>query len=282
MSVVAIVGAKGFVGSALSKELEKEGVQVVSIDREDTSDRERFKSKLEGSDVVVNLAGAPIIGRWSEEYKKLLYSSRIDTTNTLVELLNGLDKKPSLFISTSAVGIYKDGEGWSEEDEPNSDDYLGKICRDWERAALNAEGVARTVVFRFGVIIGKGGMMNKVLPPFRLGLGGIIGDGKQGFSWVSLEDVVGAIIFAIKGSCQGVYNLSAPNPTDNYGFTKALGRVLNRPTVLPLPAFVLRLIYGEGSTVLLNGQKVLPKRLLQEGFSFRHEHIEDALKSATN
>lgn len=282
MSVVAIVGANGFVGSALKKELEKEGHKVVSIDREDTGDRDRFKSKLEGSDAVVNLAGAPIIGRWSEEYKKLLYSSRIDTTNTLVNILGELDKKPSVFVSTSAVGIYKEGEGWGEDNEPNSDDYLGKICRDWEAAALKAKEVARTVVFRFGVIIGKGGMMNKVLPPFRLGVGGIIGDGKQGFSWVSLEDVVGAILFAIKGGCEGVYNLTAPNPTDNYGFTKALGKVLNRPTIFPLPAFVLRLIYGEGSTVLLNGQKVLPKRLLQEGFGFKHENIEDALKGAIN
>jgi len=278
---IAIVGAKGFVGSALVKEFEKKGITTTSIDRSDTVSKETLLPKLKGADIIINLAGAPIINRWSEEYKKLLYSSRIKTTNLIVECISELEEKPELFISTSAVGRYKEGGLFSEYDDSYADNFLGQICKDWEESALKARELTRVVIFRFAVIIGKGGMMNKVLPPFKLGVGGIIGDGKQGFSWVSLTDIVKAMEFVIdKKSCEGVYNLSSPNPTDNHGFTKTLGELLHRPTLFPLPSFVVKLLYGEGSTVLLDGQRVIPKRLLEEGFVFTDSELKDALKKA--
>lgn len=279
---VAIVGARGFVGTRLQEHFAKKGLVVIPLDRRDTASKDVLKAKLEGADVVINLAGATIIHRWSKAYKKLLYSSRIDTTNLLVEVMQELDKTPSLFISTSAVGRYSAGGTYSEYDEKYSDNYLGTVTRDWENAALKAQNLTRTVVYRLGVILGKnGGMLTKVLTPFKFGVGGRLGSGLQGFSWVHMGDVVAAVDFAIENeSCKGVYNLTSPIPVTNLEFTKALGSVLKRPTFMTVPSFAIKLLYGEGSIVMLDGQLVVPKRLIDEGFRFKYEKIKDALEEA--
>jgi hypothetical protein len=232
---------------------------------------------------VINLAGAPIIARWSEKYKKELFDSRIKTTDALVSAMGKLDIKPLVFISTSAVGFYAAGGKHSEKAFTQSSNFLGMLCKSWEESALNAnKHEIRTVVFRFGVVLGKGGgALQKMLFPFKLGLGGIIGDGKQGFSWIHLEDLTRATRLAIDNvSLDGIYNMTAPTPVTNLQLTKALGKALNRPTRLPVPEFALRLLYGDGADVLIKGQHVFPQRLYEAGFTFLYPDIDSALKAS--
>jgi uncharacterized protein (TIGR01777 family) len=275
---IAITGASGFVGKHLAQIFNQD--EIVKIGRKELSlSDDEFIKLIDGCEIVINLAGAPIINRWSEEYKKTLYNSRIDTTQKIVKAINSLENRPKLFISTSAVGRYDNGGLYSEEDTNYANDTLGKICKDWEDEALKVDSSVRVVIFRFGIVLGDdGGAMAKMLTPFRLGLGGILGDGKQAFSWIHIQDLENAFKYVVDNSeCNGVYNLTAPKPTTNYEFTKTLGDVLHRPTIFPVPAFVLKLIFGEGSTVLLDGQSVVPKRLLDSGFEFKYSSIDKAL-----
>ncbi len=281
MKKVALTGASGFVGTNLKSTLEGRGFVVREIERADLKNGDKILEIVEDSDILINLAGAPIIARWSESYKKVLYSSRIDTTKALVEGIKKATKKPSLFISTSAVGRYDNKKTYTDYEEGNATDVLGNITKEWEEEALHAQELGvRTVVFRFGVVLGYGGgMMEKVYPPFSLGLGGTIGDGSQYFSWVHIQDLVNAEMFAIENEkMQGVYNLTAPDTTTNKAFTKTFGEVLHRPTIFPVPVFVLKLLYGEGSVVLSDGQSVAPRKLLDTGFDFTYPDLESALR----
>jgi len=276
-------GSTGFVGRNLMDFFLDEGIDVTPLTRSDYSlDDQAFLDKCKGTDVAINLAGAPIAARWTEEYKKVLYSSRIDVTKKTVQALRSLEKKPSLFISTSAAGIYSAKGIHTEESFTYSDGFLGRLARSWEQEALRAEEYGiRTVIFRFGIVLGKeGGALSKMILPFRMGLGGTVGDGKQPFSWVHIEDLKRAYMTAIKDrSFSGIYNLVSPEPTTNEGLTKALGDQLGRPTFLRVPSFLLQLKYGQGAQVLLDGQHVLPKRLLDAGFSFSFPEIRGALKN---
>ena len=279
---IAMSGATGFIGSHLSRAFGDKGWKVVPLGREDLKGTDGdFLKKLEGADVVINLAGASIAERWTEEYKEVMYSSRIDTTRKIVNALGRMNIKPRLFISTSAIGIYDTEGEHTEEDTHYADDFLGNLALDWEHAALKAgELGVRTVIFRFGVVLGlDGGALQKMLIPFRIGLGGIIGHGKQPFSWVHIEDLIRAYITVIEHEpYQGLYNLTSPHPTTNEGLTKALGHALRKPAFMHVPAFVFRLQLGEGAKVLLEGQRVLPKRLLESGFTFRFTEIKAALE----
>lgn len=275
-------GATGFVGGHLTRAFGDKGWNVIPLRREDLKlGDEDFLKKMEGADVVINLAGASIAERWTEEYKKTMYSSRVDTTRKIVDALERMGRKPALFISTSAVGIYDTEGEHTEEDTHYADDFLGKLALDWEHAALKAgELGVRTVIFRFGVVLGlNGGALQKMLIPFRMGLGGVIGHGKQPFSWVHVEDLIRAYTTVIENAaCHGIYNLTSPHPTTNAGLTKALGNVLHKPAFIHVPAFAFRLQLGEGAKVLLEGQRVLPKRLLESGFTFKFTEIEKALE----
>jgi len=281
MATIAITGASGFVGSVLCKELERRGDSVIKIGREELKDKNKLISIVQESDTIINLAGAPIAARWNEEYKKILYSSRIETTKALVNAMKESPKKPTLFISTSAVGRYDNKGTYTEDDTNYANDHLGMVTKFWEEEALRAQEIGvRTVIFRFGVVLGYGGgMMDKVYTPFNLGVGGVIGDGKQHFSWIHIEDIVGAQIFAMENSdIRGVYNLVSPEPTNNLTFTKEFGKILKRPTIFPVPVFVLKLIFGEGSTVLSDGQSAKPKRLLDAKYNFKYPTLTSALQ----
>ncbi len=281
MKTVAITGSGGFVGTNLKKVFEAKGFKVLGIKREDLKDIEKLTSIINETEVLINLAGANIINRWSESYKKLLYSSRIDTTQALIEAMHKANKKPKLFISTSAVGIYKNKSCYDEENYDLEDDFLAKLCHDWEKSALRARELdIRTVIFRFGIVLGKGGALEKMLFPFKLGLGGTIGNGKQSFSFIHIEDLLNAYEFIYENeNLEGVFNLTAPNPSTNYGLTKVLGKRLHRPTILPVPSFVLNMIFSEGAKVLTDGQCVKPKRLLDNGFKFKYETIENTIEN---
>jgi len=282
MSKIAITGASGFVGTNLTDSFHQEGHDVIAIKRDDIKDIEKLSNIISGCDVVINLAGANIINRWSEEYKNLMYSSRIGTTRNIVKAMAKASIKPKVFISTSAVGIYDNKQTYNEENIDYSEDFLGKLCVDWEEEALKAKNVnIRTIIFRFGIVLGEnGGALSKMLLPFKLGLGGTIGDGTQAFSFIHIKDLKKAYLHVVKDEqTSGIYNLTAPQPTTNYGLTKALGKTLNRPTILPVPNFILDLIFSEGSKVLTDGQSVEPKRLIDSGFSFEYTNIEDTIKN---
>lgn len=278
---IAVSGASGFVGSHLIRAFSQQGWSVVPVGRDAFRTADDVRARIDGVDGVVHLAGAPIAARWTEVYKREIRSSRIDTTKLLVAAMNGLPVKPRFFISTSAIGIYPPNLPSDENRRDLADDFLGRVAQEWEREARKAEAAGiRTIIFRFGVVLGSdGGILEKMLPPFRLGLGGMIGDGAQSFSWVHIDDLASAYFFVIgQERCSGIYNLVAPHPTTNAGLTQALGAVLHRPTILPVPSFVLKLRFGEGAAIALSGQHVLPRRLLESGFRFRFSTIESALQ----
>ena len=280
MKKVIIVGASGFVGSSLKKHFLEMNYNVIVTKRTDLQDITKLSSIMNGADVIINLAGANIINRWSDSYKKLLYSSRIDTTKALVEAIFQCEIKPKKFISTSAVGIYKNDAVYDEGTTTLADDFLGKLCQSWETEALKAKAFGVEVsIFRFGIVLGDGGALGKMLTPFKLGLGGTIGDGKQAFSFIHINDLINAYQFILDNeNISGIFNLTAPKPTTNYGLTKALGESLHRPTLLPIPQFVLNLILSEGAKVLTDGQSAIPNHLLQSGFKFEFESIEEAIE----
>lgn len=279
---IAISGASGFIGSHLTRAFKEMNWEVLPLGREEFQlVPAQLADRLQGVDTIVNLAGAPVIKRWTEEYKKTMYESRIGVTKKLVDACSLMGPRPALFISTSAVGYYAAHGEHTEEHHEKADDFLGHMAQDWEEEASRAGDLdIRTVVFRFGIVLGKdGGALKQMLVPFKSGLGGTIGDGSQPFSWVHIKDLTKAFFTVIdNNSYEGVYNLTAPNPTTNKGLTRALSRALNRPAFLSIPEFVLRLQFGEGAQTLTKGQHVVPRRLLDSGFSFSFTDIETAVK----
>ena len=276
---IIITGASGFVGKNLTTMFTKNGYEVVAIKRTYLQDINKLITIIDKSYAVINLAGANIINRWSDSYKNLLYSSRIDTTKALVKAMAKCNNKPKIFISTSAVGIYKNDKTYDETIDNFEDNFLASLCKDWEMEAIKAKKLnIRTSIFRFGIIMGNGGALSKMLFPFKMGVGGTIGDGSQAFSFIHIDDLVSAYKFVMENeNLDGVFNLTSPTPTTNYGLTKALGKTLNRPTIFTIPKFVLNVILSEGATVLTDGQKVVPKRLIDNGFNFEHNTIEDTI-----
>ncbi len=280
MKTIAITGASGFVGTNLTKYFQRLNYETVSITRDILNNEDRLLEVVKNSDVIVNLAGANIINRWSEEYKKLLYSSRIETTKKVVNALNKINDSKKLLISTSAVGIY-DNKDTHDENGSYANDFLSNLCQSWESEANKAKSEnTKVAIFRFGIVLGKdGGAFSKMITPFRLGLGGIIGSGNQAFSYVHIEDLLRAYKFVIENHLDGVFNLTAPKPTTNAEFTRTLGKILRRPTIFPVPEFVLKLIFSEGARVLTDGQDVVPKRLLSLGFKFEYNNVDETLRA---
>ena len=280
MKTIAISGASGFVGQSLVEFFSNKNYKVVQIKREVLNNSSKLDELISSSDIIINLSGANIINRWSESYKKLLISSRLETTKKLTESVNRVENRPKLFISTSAVGIY-DNKKTYDENGSFSNDFLSTLCQNWEKEAQKAKNsTTKVAIFRFGIVLGKnGGAFKKMITPFRLGIGGIIGSGKQYFSYIHIEDLVSAYDFVIENEFDGVFNCTAPTPTTNYEFTKTLGKLLKRPTIFPIPEFVLKLIFSEGAKVLSDGQNVVPKRLLDLGFEFKYKNIYETLKN---
>ncbi|OCC14285.1 Cell division inhibitor [Dissulfuribacter thermophilus] len=265
---IAITGASGFIGSHLRRRFKDHRV----IKRDDSIDD--ISKKLEGIDCLINLAGAPIIKRWTDEYKKTLWNSRIGTTKKLVAAIE--KKAPRIFISVSAVGIYPDSKECDEDCVGTSEDFLGMLASQWEKEAQKAQ--CPTAIFRFGMVLGKdGGALKKMLLPFKLGLGGPIGSGSMVMSWIHIDDLINAISFVIERGLTGIFNGVSPNPVTNKEFSKALGQALNRPAIIPIPIFFLKILYGDASVVLTASKIVYPKRLLQEGFRFEYPAIQEAL-----
>lgn len=290
---VAITGASGFVGRALSDALKQAGHRPVPV-RRDSSGELRWSTAdgfdppeaLSGYDAVVHLAGENIAGgRWNDARKNTILSSRVEGTRRVADALRLADPRPPIFVSMSAVGYYgARGSVELDEDSGPGDGFLADVCSAWEAEAKAAEALddVRVVRLRLGTVLGDGGALAKMLPAFKMGVGGRLGDGDQYMSWIHLDDVVRAILHVLTDdACRGAVNLTAPQPATNAAFTAALGRALRRPTVLPVPKFALRFAFGEmAEHLLLTGQRVVPKRLLETGFEFRHPDLGAALTAA--
>jgi uncharacterized protein (TIGR01777 family) len=291
---VAVTGASGLVGSALVPFLTTGGHEVVRLVRRhprgedeigwDPSAGKIDGAALEGVDAVIHLSGENLAGgRWTEARKARLRDSRIDTTRLLARTLAGLERPPRVLVSASAVGFYGSrGDRWLDEDTSPGDDFLARLCQDWEAAAAPAaEAGIRVAHPRLGVVLSpRGGALGKMLLPFKAGLGGVVGPGTQHMSWVALDDVVGALHHALVHDLTGPFNLVSPEPVTNREFTKTLGDVLGRPTLAPVPAFALRLALGEemANSTLLASQRARPGRLIASGYAFRFPSLEEALR----
>jgi uncharacterized protein len=290
---VLVSGSHGLVGRALIKSLLSRGDTVSRLVREAPSGSNDIEwhpnqdqidaGRLNGFDAVVHLAGESIAsGRWSTEKKTRIRESRIKGTQLLSGALAQASPPPRVFVSASAIGFYGNrGDEVLTEQSAAGNDFLAGVCKEWEQSTEPAaEKGIRLVKARFGIILDKdGGALAKMLPPFRMGIGGRIGDGKQWMSWIALADVVGALEFVIENrALSGPVNFVAPNPVTNATFTSTLGRILGRPTFLPVPAFGARLAFGEmADALLLSSQRVEPKRLNETAFQFQYANLNDAL-----
>ena len=291
-------GSHGLVGSALTNSLKVDGHDVFALVRrapDDDTEVEWYPergslalARLEGMDAVVHLAGESIAeGRWTNERKRSIRESRVKGTTVLSEALANLKHLPQTLLCASAIGYYGDrGDEVLAEQSAPGNDFLANVCIEWERATESArEKGIRVVNLRFGIISSvAGGALAKMLPPFRMGAGGRIGSGKQWMSWIALDDVVGVIKFALTSDAlRGPVNVVAPNPVTNAEFTKTLGKVLSRPTIFPIPAFGVRLAFGEmADALLLSSQRVVPARLRDWDYSFKYLQLGGAIRDILN
>lgn len=293
---VAITGATGLIGGALSAALRGRGDEVVGVSRKAGASMIRWDPErgfedddaLSGFDAVVNLAGESIAGRWTSAKKARILESRVQATGAVVSAIGAASVRPAVLINASAVGIYGDrgAELLDEESRHGgADEFLVRVTQAWEGAALGVEQLpgapVRLCLARFGVVLdAKGGALGKMLGVFRMGVGGKIGSGDQWMAWIHIRDVVSGLLFLLdRGDCRGAYNLVAPNPVCNAEFAQALGRVLGRPTFLRVPKVGVQVVFGEmGEALLLESQRAVPKRLLGAGFEFEFSEIEAALR----
>jgi hypothetical protein len=290
---VFITGGTGFVGKTLAPALVRSGREVTILTRSgkgeipgvswvkgDPTQRGGWQEKVKGHEAVINLAGASIFTRWTQEAKKALRESRMLTTRHLVEAMEG--GKGNALISTSAIGYYGfHGDENLTEDSPPGGDFLANLARDWEAEAREAEKKGcRVVITRLGIVLGeKGGALGQMIPLFEKFVGGPLGSGQQWFSWVHIEDLARGFLFLLEHpDISGPVNFTAPNSVRNKELARSLGRILGRPAFLPAPGFMLRLILGEFGSILLEGQRVLPHKLLQAGFQFQYPEIDGALR----
>lgn len=301
---VFVTGGSGFIGRRLLRELLRRGDRVVALTRRRANLRDAgdgrltviegdpartgdWQQQLKGCDAVVALAGEPIIGeRWSEEFKRRVRESRVEAMRRLGEAMVACPpaERPRVLVGASAVGYYGSrGDEVLDEGAGAGHDFVSELCADWEaqaRAAVEPHG-ARVTLLRIGVVLGEGGgVLGKMLPPFRAFVGGPLGDGRQWFPWVHIDDVVGAVLWALDtpaSSSRGPLNLAAPQPVRMREFADTLGAVLHRPALLSVPAFAVKALFGEGAQVMLASQRVVPKRLQELGYRFRHAELRGAL-----
>jgi uncharacterized protein (TIGR01777 family) len=299
---IAITGATGFVGQKLVEKLASEH-QIVILTRNAESAKTKFspalrpnldlvnytpkqlgdwQTKLEGCDTVVNLAGAPIAERWTPSYQQEILDSRQLGTKTMVEAIAKCERKPQVLVNASAIGFYGTSETETyTETSPAGNDFLAQVCQAWEAEAEKVKqyGV-RLVILRLGIVLGNGGALAKMIPPFKIFAGGPIGNGKQWFSWIHRDDVVNMIINSIQNNhLEGTFNATAPYPVTMNQLCSTLGEVLNRPSWLPVPSFALELLLGEGAKVVLEGQKALPQKTMESmQYNFEYPNLKPALE----
>ncbi len=278
---IAISGTGGYVGRNLISSLQFPSFEVIKIGRNALYEISTLKELLSETDVVVHLAGAPILKRWTTKNKAEILKSRTEPTRNIVDAINQLPsgKRPQILIQASAVGIYEAGLRHTENSLIFSNDFVSEVVRQWESSSEGLAPGVRKVIFRLGVILGKESKtIESMLPVFQLGLGGCVGSGKQPFPFVHIDDVIQAILWAMQNSevC-GIYNLVAPKSITNKQFTRALSEALHRPAFFTVPGFILKIVYGKAASLLLYSPEVYPERLLNEGFQFKFPDIQSSL-----
>ena len=283
---VLVTGASGFLGTRLQQHLAERGHEPLCVSRQRSSEGydwsdESLEAGVEAADAVVHLAGENLFSRrWTAKQKEILISSRLDTTRRLAALV--AEHRPSVFVCASAVGFYGPSTRLGlDESSPPGDDFLARLCADWESAAGPArEAGIRTLSARIGVILGRGGgALQRMLPPFRLGLGGALGSGRQWVSWIHIDDAAHLLSFLLESeAAEGTFNLTAPNPVTMTELANSLGSALHRPTLFKVPAIALRLALGEVADVLLTGQSVLPRRAQELGYRFAFTDVGEAMR----
>ena len=277
---IAVSGHRGMIGSALCNELTTAGHELVLAGRRELyGSPEDLSTFIKGCDAVVHLAGAPILSRWSSKGKARILESRIIPTQNLAKAIRLCEPPPTVFISASAVGIYDERPAQTEYDFSLGQDFPAEVCRAWEAASGAEIKGCRKITIRLGIVLsGKGGALKRMLPAFRLGLGGPIAGGKQQFSWIHLKDVCGAIQFLMEHPAEGIFNLTAPESLANRAFSKALAAGMHRPSWINIPSFALKVIYGQAARMLITGQDVKPVRLTEAGYSFKYPDVVAALQ----
>jgi uncharacterized protein len=296
---IAIAGATGFVGSPLVAELTSQGHDILILTRSPQKAKQHFptanivgyepltsgewQQSISGCDAVINLVGEPIAEkRWTPSQKQEIMASRQITTQKIVEAINGAAVKPKVLVNASAIGYYGTSETVKfDETSPPGDDYLAQVCQAWESAAQQVSSDTRLVILRLGIVLAPGGgVLGKMLPVFQTFMGGAIGSGHQWVSWIHRNDLIKLIITAIEqDTMQGIYNATAPNAVTMQQLAQDLGEVISRPSWLPVPAFVLETLLGEGAKIVLEGQQVLPQHTIAAGFTFQYPELKSALKS---
>ena len=293
---ILVTGASGLVGGALIPTLQAKGHEIYKLSRSAAKSADEIQwdaergfsdaeqAKLENFDAVIHLAGDNVgEGTWTEEKKRRIRESRVNGTRTLIEALKKTKKPPKVFVSASAIGFYGNrGEEILTEESPEGKGFFPLVCTEWEMESERARDFgARVCLPRIGIVLASGGgALKEMLTPFKMGVGGTIGGGAQFMSWIALDDLVAIIHFLLENeNLSGAFNATAPNPVTNAEFSQTLGKVIHRPTILPIPAFAVKLMFGEkGETLLLEGSRVVPRRLLEAGFKFKFENLEDAMK----
>lgn len=275
---VAVFGGTGFIGKHLCDALRARGDEVVEISLRNPREAAQAASAC---DAVINLAGETLAQRWNTDVKNRIVRSRTALPAAFFDELAAYNTKPKIYVSASAVGYYGTSEDKTfVEDSPPGTDFLATVCVEWERVARRAADFGmRVACVRAGLVLGAdGGALARLLPLFKAGTGGRVGSGKQWYSWIHIDDAVGIYLMALDG-IEGAINATSPNPTRNEDFTHALSRVLQRPAALPAPAFMLKMMLGEGATLVLDGQRVLPQRALAEGYAFKFPALDEALEN---
>lgn len=278
---IAVSGSNGYIAQNLIPELEAANHGITRIQRSELGDVDQLTKIFSGTDVVISLAGAPILQRWTRKNKNEIVRSRIDSTQNIVHAINRLplDHRPGLFISASAAGIYSPNKIHTEESTSFSNDFVAEVVRNWENASNDLNPDVRKVIFRIGLILGKEAKtIQSLVPVIKLGLGGKIGNGKQPFPFIHISDAIRAILWIIENkNARGIYNLVAPQNIDNKTFTGTLAESLNRPAIFTVPEFILKIALGEASALLLQSPQVYPERLLNEGFKFNFPDIRSTI-----
>jgi uncharacterized protein (TIGR01777 family) len=278
---IAITGGTGFIGSNLRLHLESEGHEIMLLTRDSLAKpAAELAAGMEGYTGIINLAGAPVAARWTARYKEEIMRSRVDTTRKLVEVIGLMKDKPEVLVSASAIGIYPGNGVHGESGTAYADSYLAEVCRAWENEAGKVPEGLRLVIIRISLVLhASGGALGRLLPLFRAGLGGKIASGKQHYSWIHLSDLQGAVSFLLGNrEMKGIFNMSSPEVTDNSGFTKKLASVLGKPALFKVPAFALKLVFGQGAATLIEGQAAIPERLLKAGYKFNFPELQSALR----
>jgi len=303
MEKIVVTGATGLIGKVLCNTLIERGDELTIFSTNtgkaktlfpfakevvEWKDYEKdYSSFIEGKDAVIHLAGANVAGkRWTTGYKNEIYRSRINTTRNLVSSIELCKQKPEVFISASAIGFYGDRENTSLTEESScGNDFLSRVCTDWEAASERLENVnVRRVVVRTGIVLSnEEGALKKMLLPFKLFVGGQLGNGKQWFSWIHIDDIISLYLFLLENkNLSGIFNAAAPQPVEMKVFAKTLGKVLHKPSLFSVPEFILQLAMGESASAILASQKVFPQALVNAGYKFKFENLEPALQQLLN